>query len=94
MTTVVIVTIYLRQIQHHIHLTEGEQNTKLAKCHIHCTVPIANFFYRTKSLLVQANNILSRLSAKSPRDGWSAQRAIGIQAETERSDVSACLTYF
>jgi len=38
----VIVTIYFPQIQHHIHLTEGKQNTKLAECHIPYTVPRGN----------------------------------------------------
>jgi len=86
----VIITIYFHPIQHHIstndlHLTEGKQNTKLAECHIPYTVPECQHFYHTTGLWAQANNILSRISTS---DG--AHSATGIQAETERRDVSAC----
>jgi len=45
----VIVTMYFHPVQRHIstndlYLTEGKQNTKLAECHIPCTVPNANLF--------------------------------------------------
>jgi len=92
----VIVTIYFRQIKHHIHLPKVNriQNVPSAifvtLCHAEC-----QHFYRTTCLTFSADSarkapdgVLSTIGI----DKWSTQRD-KIQAETDYSDVSACILY-